>query len=273
MPEAEDLFGLPVEGFTKARDDLAKRLKQSGDEDGAKAVKALRKPSVAAWAVNQLARSRPKDVGSTLAAGEALRRAQQAAMSGGGRAKLQEATAARKRVIDRLVEEAARVLEGSGRQANRAVLDDVAATLTATATDRDVAERVRRGVLEREAMPPSGFEELFALQGPPPRAPAGRGRKRRATGAAADDRAVKVAERAVADRRERAERAASEAAGAGAEARRLDEEASKAERSAARLRKEAGAAGTRAEKLRRSAEQAREDLDQAEQELAAMGSS
>jgi len=144
---------------------------------------------------------------------------------------------------------------------------------TATATDRDVAERVRRGVLEREAMPPSGFEELFALQGPPPRAPAGRGRKRRATGAAADDRAVKVAERAVADRRERAERAASEAAGAGAEARRLDEEASKAERSAARLRKEAGAAGTRAEKLRRSAEQAREDLDQAEQELAAMGSS
>ena len=198
-------------------------------------------------------------------------------MSGGGRAKLQEATAARKRIIDRLVEEAARVLEASGRRANRAVLDDVAATLTATATDREVAEQVRRGMLEKEAAPPSGFEELFALQPPPKAEPVPRGQKPRAASASAatapDDRQVKAAERAVADRREHAERAAREAAGAGEEARRLDGEATKAERSAARLRKEAVVAGTKAEKLHRSAEQAREDLDRAERELAAMGSS
>jgi len=54
--EVEGLYGLPLEEFIKARDALARRrAREAGKEAGA-AVKALRKPSVAAWALNQLAR-------------------------------------------------------------------------------------------------------------------------------------------------------------------------------------------------------------------------
>ncbi len=267
--EADALFALPVEGFTKARDELARRLKQEGDEQAAASVKALRKPSVAAWALNQVARSRTEDVEALLQAGEEVRTAQQATLSGKGREKLQEATAARKRVIDRLVERAAEELAAAGRTASRALLDDVSATLTATATDPEVAEKVRRGVLEKEATPPSGFEELFRLQGPAPpaRAQPSKGAKPK------DDRARRAAEKAVSDRRDRADRMAREAQAAGAAAKKLDEEATKAERAAAGLRKEADAAARKADRSRRSADQARDELDEAERELEAIRSS
>ena len=54
--EIDELFDLPLDEFTAARNDLAKRLKRDGDEDAAEQVRSLPKPSIAAWAVNQLAR-------------------------------------------------------------------------------------------------------------------------------------------------------------------------------------------------------------------------
>ena len=40
-----DLYGLPLEEFTAARDAEAKRLREAGETDTAKAVTALRKPN------------------------------------------------------------------------------------------------------------------------------------------------------------------------------------------------------------------------------------
>ena len=51
----DDLYALPLERFTPERDALAKELAADGDRAGAARVKALRKPVVAAWAVNALA--------------------------------------------------------------------------------------------------------------------------------------------------------------------------------------------------------------------------
>ena len=56
----DDLFALPPAEFIAARDALAKRLKADGDATRAAEVKALRRPSVAAWAVNQVARRKPE---------------------------------------------------------------------------------------------------------------------------------------------------------------------------------------------------------------------
>ena len=50
---ADELYGLPLAEFTPARDARAKALK--GTEHASR-VKALRKPSLAAWVVNLLVR-------------------------------------------------------------------------------------------------------------------------------------------------------------------------------------------------------------------------
>ena len=52
--EVDELYQLPLAEFTGARNALAARLKQSGRANDASLVKALQKPPVSAWAVNQL---------------------------------------------------------------------------------------------------------------------------------------------------------------------------------------------------------------------------
>ena len=52
--DIDDLFKLPVAEFTNARNALAARLKKEGRTNDAERVKLLGKPSVSAWAVNQL---------------------------------------------------------------------------------------------------------------------------------------------------------------------------------------------------------------------------
>ena len=82
---AEQLYGLPPGDFTRARDAHAKELRGDGERDAANAVKALRKPTVAAWALNQLTRRRKKDLAALLSAGENLRAAQEELLAGGDR--------------------------------------------------------------------------------------------------------------------------------------------------------------------------------------------
>ena len=75
--ELDALYAMPLDAFTKARNDLAARLKKAHQEEAAAAVRALRKPSVVAGAANALARSEPKLVASLLQAGDHLRDVQQ----------------------------------------------------------------------------------------------------------------------------------------------------------------------------------------------------
>src|SRR5204862_2800665 len=50
----DDLFQLPLAEFTAARNALAARMKKTGQIEEANRVKAMSKPSVSAWAVNQI---------------------------------------------------------------------------------------------------------------------------------------------------------------------------------------------------------------------------
>ena len=61
---ADELYGLPLAEFTPARDARAKELKGT---DLAPRVKALRKPSTAAWVVNLLMRRETEQVDQVLA--------------------------------------------------------------------------------------------------------------------------------------------------------------------------------------------------------------
>ena len=68
--KASDLYGLPLDEFVKARDTLAKELRKAGKTEAADEVKALRKPSVSAWTVNQLARRYPQELKALVKTGD-----------------------------------------------------------------------------------------------------------------------------------------------------------------------------------------------------------
>lgn len=57
--EITRLYGEFPEVFVGTRDALVQRLRQRGDQDAAERVRRLRRPTVAAWAVNRVALQEP----------------------------------------------------------------------------------------------------------------------------------------------------------------------------------------------------------------------
>ena len=215
------LYGLPLDEFTAARNELATRLRQAGQADAAERVRALRKPSVAVWAVNRLARTHPDELEELLEAGKALRDAQAKALRGTGADAVREATAVERTALRNLTRLAERVLKDERRPASAATLERVAATLRAAAVDPDAGGLLAAGRLPDE-VESSGFAALAAMAPPPstrkaarskreqPKASPGRIRKLQARATRLEERAADLAARA--DRAEEAAREARERA-------------------------------------------------------------
>src|SRR5438309_11267971 len=111
------LYAAPLEEFTAERDALAAELRKNGEPDRAKEIKALRKPTVPAWAVNQAARRGAKQVAALLRAGEALRQAQGSLSGRGGRDELRTAQDLVRRCVRELREQAESALADAGKPA------------------------------------------------------------------------------------------------------------------------------------------------------------
>jgi hypothetical protein len=236
-PEVEGLYGLPLDEFTKARDTLAKaRTKEQGKEAGA-AVKALRKPSVIAWALNQLARRHPTEGEALLEAGGRLRRAQAGALEGGDPDELREATKAEAEEIQALAGQARAVLADAGRGGSATQEERLAATLRAAAVDDEAGDRLRRGVLSEE-LSPAGFGFGFGVGDDLP----------------ADFRALKSDSSSSTHESQKAERerARQEAAAQ----REREQEVRAAQETAARLAREADRAEEKAREARAAAQAA-----------------
>lgn len=139
--DADDLYSLPLEDFTAARNQLAKELAASGDKDAATAVKQMKKPSRAAWAINQVARQHAKDVEQLLAAGDTLRDAQDAALRGDA-SKLRPAGRGVSEALDAVVERA--------EPLSPTVRDAVRETLRVAAVDPAGRELLKSGTLTAE---------------------------------------------------------------------------------------------------------------------------
>ena len=149
--EPDELYGLPLDRFIPERGALAKALRADKRRDEAAAVAALRKPSVAAWAVNQLVRSQGAGVAELFAAGDELREAQARLLAGSGDGQALRAANERERAaVDELVQAARGLLSSEGHELSPAVVERVADTLHAAALDEGAREQVREGRLERE---------------------------------------------------------------------------------------------------------------------------
>ncbi|MDP9301956.1 MAG: hypothetical protein M3P43_13855, partial [Actinomycetota bacterium] len=157
---ARELYGLAPEGFIEGRDALAGRLADEDEPELAAAIKKLRKPTVVAWAVNAASRERPADVAALLRAGDDLRQAQVAAISGKGADDLRTATQARRTKVAELAEVAVEALGVRG-DAHR---DAIVLTLEAASVDPELGARLREGTLEREASPGSGLGPAGGFQ-------------------------------------------------------------------------------------------------------------
>jgi hypothetical protein len=158
--KAADLYGLPLEEFTKARDELAKELRRAGKKEAADEVKALRKPSVSAWTVNQLARRRPQETRALVKAGDELRKAQRAAVGGRGPEALRDASRSHRDRLDELTSVARDELGAGG-----ATLQRVVQTLRGASVDKDAAKALLSGTLT-EDVEQSGFGPVLAAVPP-----------------------------------------------------------------------------------------------------------
>ncbi|WP_407357883.1 transposase [Microbacterium sp. LTA6] len=192
---AAELYSAPPADFTTARNSRAAEI---GDHDLATQVRALRKPSIAAWAVNVFARERASELGEALQLAEELREAQ---------ADLDAPTLAalgrqRRALTGRLAERAAELATARGAQISASTLDAIRQTITAAFFDPDAARAAASGRLIRELEPSSPIDLDASVAGglsdspPAPPVPVDEVRARRERRQA--EQAVRTAERELA---------------------------------------------------------------------------
>lgn len=148
--EISDLYAGPLGDFTSHRDALAKRLRGEGDRDAAQEVKALRKPSVTAWALNRVCHRKSKRIEALLAAGVELRAAQEQLIASGDRDRLRKASADERQLVDTLVDDAEAELEEAGHAATATSRNRLFATLHAAAADEEARSLLEQGRLVRD---------------------------------------------------------------------------------------------------------------------------
>ena len=158
------LYGLPLAEFTPARDQLARELRKAGQSAAADEAKALAKPSISAWTVNQLARTEPMQIRGLMTAGERLRNAQAGLLLGDDPDELQAALKRQRDVVAALLESAKKILARAGHPASPATLDRIRGTLTAAAVDEEGARLVEIGRLTKD-LEPAGFGGLAPAPG------------------------------------------------------------------------------------------------------------
>ena len=188
------LYGGDPGDFVATRNAAAKDLKAAGNDEAARAVRVLRRPSAPAAAVNRAVRSDPAQARALLDAADDLRRAHEAVIGGGAdRDALRAAVAAE---------------AGGGVSADveRRIRD----TLEAVALDARVRERFAAGTLESDARAAGLAADLAAAA--PVRPPRRRGNGEAKRKAEREQRrlaeAVRRAEGEVERRREEVEAAA-----------------------------------------------------------------
>jgi hypothetical protein len=145
----DQLYQVPLEEFTAARNALAKEAGKQGPE-----IKRLEKPNLAAWAVNQLYWRDRKTYDELTAAAEKLRAAHRQTLAGKA-ADLRAVETAHRDAIRKATQSARDILAGGGAATSDAVMTAVSETLDALPS-ADPPGRLTRP-LKR-----SGFE---ALQG------------------------------------------------------------------------------------------------------------
>lgn len=142
---AARLYALPFDEFVSARTAAAKTAAGESNRPLAQAIKALPKPSVAAWAINMLAHHQPEALQELRNLGETMQGAQAALDA----AALRELSRERRKLLAGAVDAARLAAEKQGRAISGAVASEVEETLRAATADAAAAVAVQSGLLLR----------------------------------------------------------------------------------------------------------------------------
>jgi phage-related minor tail protein len=163
--EVDALFRLPLAEFTGARNALAARLKKSGLGDDAALVKALAKPPISAWAVNQLYWNHREEFDQLIASGERFHKAQ-TSRSAGKVVDMRTALEARREAITHLSDLATRLLRDAGpnpgQNPSLDTIRRITTTLEAISVYASRSDAPRPGRLTDDVDPP-GFESFASF--------------------------------------------------------------------------------------------------------------
>lgn len=149
---ADELYAAGPDEFVERRKALVKQARADGDKEAAGLIQAMKKPTVAAWLVNQLARRCPDELGVLVDLGVELR----GGMAGVSAADMRELTRRRFQLIKALVDQTRVIAADAGRSVGNDTAAAIQATLEATLADQRSAELVRAGRLA-EPVAVSGF--------------------------------------------------------------------------------------------------------------------
>ena len=164
-----ELYGLHPDEFLGARRTLAAQAKADKETGLAKAIDSIRKPTAAAWAINQLVRARPADVERLVDLAAGLHEAQEK-MDG---AALKTLSRERTKLVDELVRSTTEVAKAAGGAMSTPVANQVRETFVAALATTAAAEAVGSGQLTR-ALSYAGFGDVDLSEATAAPAPARR---------------------------------------------------------------------------------------------------
>jgi hypothetical protein len=156
--DEDALFKLPLADFTDARNKLAARLKQGGSANDASLVKALGKPSISAWAANQLYWNHREAFDQLVTAGQHFRQVQMSGLAGKA-AEMRATLDARREALSQLSDLASSLLLASGHNPTSDILRRTTANLEALSAHAALRDGPSPGRLTHDVDPP-GFESF-----------------------------------------------------------------------------------------------------------------
>ncbi|CAM5299885.1 hypothetical protein SAVIM338S_00429 [Streptomyces avidinii] len=167
-----ELSGLRPAEFTAARDAYVARARREKDKAAATAIGRLRKPRLALWAANLVARTHPDQAETLLRLGKGLRRAHRE-LDGG---QLRALTHEQHRVIGALAREAGALAADAGEPLSQSVVRELEQLFHGVLADEEAALEWAAGRMVKAPTAVVGFDGLEPDPGatPPPAAPAAR---------------------------------------------------------------------------------------------------
>ncbi|MGW6841382.1 hypothetical protein [Streptomyces sp. NPDC054958] len=164
-----ELYGLRPADFIGARDAYVAQARREKDAAAVAAIGGLRRPTLAVWAVNLLARSRPDLAEALLRLGKELRRAHRE-LDG---ERMRALSHQQHQVIGALSGEAAQLADRAGEQLRETVLREVGEIFHGLLGDEDAARLWAAGRLAKPPPATVGFDGLEPAPGavPPPAGP------------------------------------------------------------------------------------------------------
>ncbi|MFF8876009.1 hypothetical protein [Streptomyces massasporeus] len=162
---ADELYALRPEEFTAARASAVASARTAGDRELAERIRALRKPSLAAWVSNLLVRGTPGEVEPLLRLGEGLRQAHQD-LDG---TQLRELSRRQHALIRALSLQARQLAKEAGHPIGESVQREVENTLHAVLADPEAARAWAGGRLAKPLSAAVGFPAT--AEGARPRRP------------------------------------------------------------------------------------------------------